>query len=239
MAGEYELPPATAHHALRVLRLKAGDALILFDGTGGEHRVRISRSGEGKVLVMRESFCAREAESPLPLWLGQSLCATEKMDWILQKAVELGVSRCTPVQAERSVVRLSEERAARRLEHWRRVTEAACEQSGRNRIPEVDPIQPLRAWLARLPQNGLRLMLSPEGNASLADLSPPAGPVILLVGPEGGLSEEEELAARSSGFQPLRLGPRILRTETAALALVSALQARWGDFVQEPARHPL
>ncbi|MDE1981566.1 MAG: 16S rRNA (uracil(1498)-N(3))-methyltransferase [Betaproteobacteria bacterium] len=239
MTGEYELPPAVAHHALKVLRLKTGDALVLFDGTGGEHLVRVSRVVERQVTVTPESFQAREAESPLSLWLGQSLCATDKMDWILQKAVELGVSRCSPLQAERSVVRLDEARAGRRLGHWQSVIEAACEQSGRNRIPRLDPVQSLRGWLAQLPESGMRLMLSPRGDALLETLAPPEGPVILLVGPEGGLSEEEERAARNSDFLSLRLGPRILRTETAALALVSALQARWGDFVEERTRHPL
>ncbi len=238
-AGEFELPPSVAHHALQVLRLKVGDAIVLFDGTGGEHRVRVIRTTGRAVTVGHEAFDPREAESSLALWLGQALCATEKMDWILQKAVELGVARCSPLETERSVVRLSGERAERRIAHWRRVTESACEQTGRNRVPPVDPVQPLRSWLGNLPSDGMRLMLSPEGDASLATLEPPAGPVIVLVGPEGGFSAEEAEAARVSGFLPLRLGPRILRTETAALALVSALQARWGDFVEARPRLPL
>lgn len=228
-----------AHHALKVLRLRVGDVLVLFDGTGGEHRVRLTSLNGKVVTAVCEAFDPREAESPLSLWLGQSLCASEKMDWVLQKAVELGVSRCTPLESERSVVRLSTERADRRMAHWHRVVESACEQSGRNRVPQVDTVQPLRAWFASLPKQGLRLMMSPRGGTSLAALQPPAGPIILLVGPEGGFTAEEEAAAVVSGFLPLRLGPRILRTETAALALVSALQAHWGDFIEAQSYHPL
>ncbi len=236
---EFVLPPEVAHHVLRVMRMQQGDVLVLFDGQGGEHHVRLQHIRQGQVTVAREAFVPRETESPLQLWLGQSLCASEKMDWVFQKAVELGVNRCSPLQSERSVVRLGGDRAERRQGHWQRVVEAACEQSGRNRIPRVDPVQPMRDWLVDLPAGGLKLILSPQGQAALNQLEPPAGPVILLVGPEGGFGEGEEAAAAAAGFLPLRLGPRVLRTETAALALLSALQARWGDFVERNLHHPL
>ncbi len=228
----FELPESVAHHAVRVLRRGVGDELVLFDGSGGEYLVRIDRIAGSAVTVARQTFTALEVESPLNLWLGQSLCATEKMDWIFQKSVELGVSRCSPLLAERNVVRLSEERAQRRQAHWQRVVTAACEQSGRNRIPLVDPVQSLRHWLSGLPVDGMRLMLSPRGEFNLSQLKPPAGPVVLLVGPEGGLTAEEEDAAFAVGFKTLKLGPRILRTETAALAMVATLQGLWGDFME-------
>ena len=235
----FGLPEEVVHHAVRVLRLKVGDELVLFDGAGGEHLVRIDRIEGSAVTVFRQAFSAREAESPLDLWLGQALCANEKMDWVFQKAVELGVSRCSPLETERSVVRLSRERALRRQAHWQGVIRAACEQSGRNRVPRVDPVQSLNAWFSGLPAHGMRLMLSPQGGVGLSQFATPAGPVAILVGPEGGLTAEEEEAARAAGFQALRLGPRILRTETAALALMAALQGRWGDFVEARASQPL
>ncbi len=228
----FELPEGVAHHAVRVLRQGVGDALVLFDGSGGEHLVRIDRIAGSTVTVIQQTFKAQEVESPLDLWLGQALCATEKMDWIFQKSIELGVSRCSPLLAERSVVRLSQERAERRQAHWQRVVTAACEQSGRNRVPLVDPVQPLRHWLSGLPGEGMRLMLSPRGAFNLSQLKPPVGPVVLLVGPEGGLTAEEEDAATAVGFKTLKLGPRTLRTETAALAMVATLQGLWGDFME-------
>ncbi|NDU92156.1 MAG: 16S rRNA (uracil(1498)-N(3))-methyltransferase [Ferrovum sp.] len=235
----FGLPEGVAHHAVRVLRLKVGDDLVLFDGAGGEHLVRIDRIEGAAVTVFQQAFSAREAESPLVLWLGQALCANEKMDWVFQKAIELGVTRCSPLQTERSVVRLSQERALRRQAHWQGVIRAACEQSGRNRVPPVDPVQSLNSWFACLPAQGMRLMLSPQGGATLSQLASPAGPVAILVGPEGGLTVEEEAAARAAGFLALNLGPRILRTETAALALVATLQGLWGDFVEAQASQPL
>ncbi len=238
-SAAFGLPEAVAHHAVRVLRLKVGDDLVLFDGTGGEHQVRIDRITGSAVTVSRKAYSAREAESPLDLWLGQALCVNEKMDWVFQKAVELGVNRCSPLQAERSVVRLSQERAQRREGHWQGVIRAACEQSGRNRVPLLDPVQSLGQWFASLPEQGLRLMLSPHGDKSLSQLALPKGPIALLVGPEGGLTAEEEALARAAGFLGLKLGPRILRTETAALALVATLQGRWGDFVEALAPQPL
>jgi 16S rRNA (uracil1498-N3)-methyltransferase len=235
----FELPEAVAHHAVRVLRLKVGDDLVLFDGAGGEHLVRIDHIAGSAVTVFQQAFSAREAESPLDLWLGQALCSNEKMDWVFQKAVELGVARCSPLETERSVVRLSQERAQRRQIHWQRVVSAACEQSGRNRVPPVDPVQSLSQWISCLPDQGMRLMLSPLGGIVLSQLSRPSCPVAILVGPEGGLTAEEEALARTAGFKSLRLGPRVLRTETAALALVATLQGRWGDFVEAEPPQPL
>ncbi len=225
-----ELPPAAAHHALRVLRLDVGDAVTLFNGEGGEYSGRIAETGRG-VRVRLGDRCDVERESPLELVLAQALPAADKMDWVVQKAVELGVARIQPLLASRSVVRLSGERAVRRVEHWRQVAVSACEQCGRNRLPEIAPILDLRQWLGQLRQDNetCRLLLSPQGGRRPREL---AGNdrFLLLVGPEGGLSEEEAAVAGMAGFSALSLGPRILRTETAGPAALAALGALGGDI---------
>lgn len=225
-----ELPPATAHHALRVLRLGIGDAVTLFDGTGGEYPGRIVETSRG-VRVQLEEWRDIERESPLELMLAQALPSGDRMDWIVQKAVELGVARIQPLGAARSVVRLSGERAERRVDHWRQVVIAACEQCGRNRLPVIEPILDLRQWLGRQEQdNGMcRLLLAPGGAQRLRALSGMRR-LVLLVGPEGGLSEDEAVAAKMTGFADLSLGPRVLRTETAGPAALAALGALHGDL---------
>lgn len=224
------LPPEAAHHALRVLRMKEGEALRVFDGQGREFHARIQQIQRGEVRVSLEEAAASDREPPLTVILAQGISSGERMDYTLQKAVELGVAGISPIAAERSVVRLVGERAEKRLLHWRRVVIAACEQSGRSRVPPVHPPETLPDWLAHLEPGGVRLMLAPDADTRLRDLPPPRGPVLLLVGPEGGLSEAERSVAVSQGFLPLRLGPRILRTETAALAALAAMHALWGDF---------
>lgn len=227
------LPDEVAHHAVKVLRLRAGDAVALFDGTGGEYQAVIVESGSGpgrRLLARLDAWHEVEREAPLHVTLIQALPGGDKMDLVIQKAVELGVAAIQPVQARRSVVRLGGERAAKRMVHWRQVAVAACEQSGRNRLPEVRELLDLPDYLAGAPAAPLRLLLSPHRGARLADLPRPAGEVQLLVGPEGGFEAAEEDMARSVGFQPLRLGPRVLRTETAGLAALAALMALWGDY---------
>lgn len=225
-----ELPSAAAHHALRVLRLSVGDAVTLFNGEGGEYPGNLVEAGRA-VRVQLGDWHAVERESPLDITLAQALPSGDKMDFVVQKAVELGVARIQPLLAARSVVRLSGERAARRVEHLRQVAVSACEQCGRNRLPEIAPILDLRQWLGQLPQdNGLeRLLLSPQGGRRPRELAG-AKRFALLVGPEGGLSEEEAAAARLAGFADLSLGPRILRTETAGPAVLAALGALHGDI---------
>lgn len=229
-SGTAELPEQAAHHAARVLRLKEGDAVSIFNGQGGECEARIIAIGKRGVEVEIVAWHPIERESPLQVVLAQAISAGEKMDYTLQKAVELGVGAIQPLASERSVVRLSGERAEKRVAHWQGVVIAACEQSGRNRVPEVAPIRPLFDWLGQPNQDGLRLMLSPDAPGGLRELAQPEGPVTLLIGPEGGFSAEESLAAQNHGFAPLRLGARILRTETAALAMLAAMQLQWGDF---------
>lgn len=229
-----DLPESAARHAARVLRLRSGDDLTLFDGRGGEYAARIAQVERDRVRVDVLAWDARECESPLALTLVQALQAGEKMDLTVQKAVELGVGRIVPVLARRSVVRLDGARAARRVEHWRGVAASACEQCGRNRVPEVAELQGLERWLAQpAPAGALRLMLAPGAGHTLATLAPPpaGSPIELLIGSEGGLAPEEMHAAAQAGFVAVRLGPRVLRTETAGLAALAAIHARWGDFV--------
>ncbi|GIK24884.1 MAG: ribosomal RNA small subunit methyltransferase E [Betaproteobacteria bacterium] len=224
-----ELPSAAAHHALRVLRLGAGDPVTLFNGEGGEYPGRIAEAGR-VVRVQLGDWHAVERESPLDMTLAQALPSGDKMDFVVQKAVELGVARIQPLLAARSVVRLSGERAARRVEHLRQVAISACEQCGRNRLPEIAPILDLRQWLGQLAQDNeiWRLLLSPQGGRRPRELA--GRRFLLLVGPEGGLDKEEAAAARLAGFADLSLGPRILRTETAGPAALAALGALHGDL---------
>ena len=228
-----DLPENAARHACRVLRLRAGDELTLFDGSGGEYAARITEVARERVSVELLQWRDVDCEAPLRLTLVQALQAGEKMDMTIQKAVELGVSRIVPVASKRSVVRLDGERAQRRLEHWRGVVASACEQCGRNRVPEVSPLSALDRWL-RLPAStgALRLMLVPGAAQTLGDLAIPApgSEVELLIGAEGGLAPEEVALAASAGYLGVRLGPRILRTETAGLAALAAIQCLWGDF---------
>jgi len=225
-----DLPPAAAHHALRVLRLKAGDDITLFNGEGGEYPGRIIETGRG-VRVQLGERREIERESPLELTLAQALPSGDKMDFIVQKAVELGATRIQPLAAARSVTRLSGERAARRVEHWQQVAISACEQCGRNRLPAIAPILELRQWLGNLPRDDetCRLQLSPQGERRLRDCVDERR-CLLLIGPEGGFAPEETAAARLAGFTRISLGPRTLRAETAGLAALAALGALCGDI---------
>lgn len=232
------LPEGAARHAARVLRLRADDALTLFDATGGEYAARILSVERERVAVEVLAWRDAECESPLAITLVQALQAGEKMDLTVQKAVELGIARIVPVVSRRSVVRLDGERALRRVEHWRGVVASACEQSGRNRVPEVSALEGLERWLAKPPAPGVRrLMLAPGAAHTLATLAPPAAGerIELLIGAEGGLAPEEMQAATAAGFAGIRLGPRILRTETAGLAALAAMQCLWGDFRESTA----
>ena len=224
-----ELPEPVARHAVRVLRLGVGAPLTLFDGRGGEYPAQIERIERDRVFAELGAWVEIERESPLSVTLVQALQAGDKMDFTVQKAVELGVSHVVPVESRRSVLRLAGERAAKRVAHWQGVVASACEQCGRNQVPLVAPVEKLEIWLSRPSGGVLRLMLSPDAEGTLVDL-PPAKDVQLLIGAEGGLDPQEELAARQAGFVPVRMGPRVLRTETAGLTALAVLQALWGDF---------
>ena len=211
--------------------MTVGDRVILFNGEGGESDGEIASIGKNHVAVRIGARHDRDVESSIAVALLQGLSARERMDFTLQKAVELGVAEIYPVETRRSVMRLAEERAARRVDHWRNLVAAACEQCGRNRVPPVHPVSSLAEWLDahRNDTQGLRIILSPAGGIRLREIHSPLR-VTLLAGPEGGFAPEELEIAQSCGFQPVRLGPRILRTETAALAALAALQTLWGDF---------
>jgi 16S rRNA (uracil1498-N3)-methyltransferase len=227
------LPPAQARHVARVLRLRAGDAVTLFNGDGHEYHARIGRIGKDAVTLDVTGCGAVDREAPLAVTLAQAASGGERMDFTVQKAVELGVAAIQPLASSRSVVRLDSDRAARRLAHWKGIAIAACEQCGRNRVPLVWPLLDLHEWLAQSAEahdGAAKLLLSPRAAGSLRDLARPTAGVSLLAGPEGGFAPEEERAAERSGFAPVRLGPRVLRTETAAIAALAALQALWGDF---------
>ena len=224
------LPDVAAHHAANVLRLRPADAIILFDGSGGEYTAHIEAIEKKRVVVSVESHLAIERESPLSITLVQAVSARDRMDTTLQKAVELGVAHIFPVMSQKSVVRLSGERADNRIQHWQQVVIAACEQCGRNRVPQVEPLTPLQTMFDRPAGDASRWVLSPLAEHPLRDMPRPEGSIELLVGPEGGFTADEVRAAGDAGFIPVRIGPRVLRTETAAPALIAALQALWGDF---------
>ena len=225
-----DLPAEAAHHAARVLRLDAGDQVRLFNGRGGEWLARIERL-KPTVHVSLEAFDATDREPPLQVTLVQGLAAGDKMDWIVQKTVELGVAAIQPVAARRSVVRLSGDRGERRVQHWGNIAIAACEQSGRNCVPAVAPVIDLAQYLAQPRRdNELRLVLAPRAPGRMRDLAPPAGPVTILIGPEGGFDDGEFLAAEGVGFVAVSLGPRVLRIETAGPAALAVIMALWGDI---------
>jgi 16S rRNA (uracil1498-N3)-methyltransferase len=220
-----------ASHVTRVLRLRVGEALTLFNGAGGEYAASIEAARGGRLTVAVGEPRTVERESPLTLTLAQGVSRGERMDLVVQKATELGVSAIVPLFTERSVVRLGAQQAERKLNHWRAIAIAACEQSGRNRLPNVAPPVSLADVLrSGADREGGRLLLSPGATSRLDALPRPATSVTVLIGPEGGLTNAEQEAAVAAGFLPVRLGPRVLRTETAAIAALALLQREFGDF---------
>jgi len=226
-----ELPERAARH-VAALRLRVGDPLTLFGGDGFESAAVLTGIGKRGVTAAVHERRAIDRESPLEVRLAQGVCAGDRMDLVLQKATELGVASIQPVITVRSVVRLSSERQERRETHWQNVVIAACEQCGRNVVPPVAPSRSfeefLAAFLAAPAQTGTRVLLAPDGEATVRSLAPRA-PMTVLVGPEGGLAPEEREIAVAAGFVTVRFGPRVLRTETAPLAALAALQAIYGD----------
>jgi 16S rRNA (uracil1498-N3)-methyltransferase len=225
-----DLPESVAHH-LHVVRLPPGAELVLFNGEGGQYRARLAETGKKRASATVEAFEAREAELPYPVTLAQGLPEGAKMDWIIEKAVELGAAAVQPLAAQRSVLRLSGERADKRRAHWQGVIVAASEQCGRNMLTRLGPVIELPRWLAQ-PADGVRVLLSPRATHSLSDWARAQAPqaATLMVGPEGGFSDQEEEAALAAGALPLSMGPRVLRTETAGLAALTILAASWGGI---------
>ena len=225
------LSRAASHHLGRVLRIAVGDTVILFNGRGGEYRAIVRSNERDAVRVRSASHDPVERESPLRIGLAQVISSGDRMDFTVQKAVELGVAWIQPLTARRGKVRLKDERAQRRTLHWQRIAIAACEQCGRNRVPEVRPIVDLIDWLGSIGRGGKRFVLEPRSEQRLPQLSSIDGEeVIVLAGGESGFAAEDIEAAVLSGFTPVRLGPRTLRTETAGLAALAAMQALWGDL---------
>lgn len=228
--GVVSLPPNAALHAGKALRLKAGDAAFLFNGDGNDYLCELISFNKNNVNAKVREVRSNSSESPLNITLAQAISSGDRMDFTLQKAVELGVSAIQPIASQRSVVKLTAERAQKRLAHWKNVVISACEQSGRSIVPEVAAPLSLAGWLSGVERFSLRLTMSPAASQTLHELAPPTGEICLLVGCEGGLTEEEIALASNTGFTPVRLGARILRTETAPLAALSAMQTLWGDF---------
>ncbi|WP_087686398.1 16S rRNA (uracil(1498)-N(3))-methyltransferase [Pandoraea sp. PE-S2R-1] len=229
-----DLPDAVVRH-VQVLRLKAGDTLTLFNGTGGEYPAELVSLEKRHAAVQLGEHDTREAETPYRVTLAQGIAGGDKMDWLIEKAIELGVTDIQPLATERSVIRLDSERAAKRVAHWQSLAQAACEQCGRNRVPQILPVRPITAWLRdqdAVTSYAWRVLLSPRADSGFDSLLPqaPAQPGVLLFGPEGGLTPQEETLARDTGFEAIRLGDRILRTETAGIAVLAALAARWGGW---------
>jgi 16S rRNA (uracil1498-N3)-methyltransferase len=225
------LPEAAVGHLVRVLRADIGDACVLFNGNGNDYDARITAIGKRNVEVEILGARALDNESPLRITLLQALARGEKMDWILQKATELGVAAVIPVESERSEVKLDGERVGKRVVHWQSVIIAACEQSGRAVVPAIAPPQPLANALRELPQSpALRLLLDPRASHALAAVDEHSRrELVLAIGPEGGWSPRDHELLRMAGFEGMRLGPRILRTETAGIAAMAVLQSRLGD----------
>ncbi|MBI3432176.1 MAG: 16S rRNA (uracil(1498)-N(3))-methyltransferase [Hydrogenophilales bacterium] len=228
--ARFSLPAGPARHAARALRLAVDDAITLFNGRGGEYVARIERIHKDEVAVAITGFAEIERESRLRVMLAQGISSGERMDYTLQKAVELGVAAIQPIAAKRSVVKLTGERVDKRIAHWQGVVASACEQCGRNQVPTVAAPLTLAGWLGQY-AGGRLLYLSPLAEARLADLpGPTATEDCLVAGPEGGFEADEIAALHAAGAIPVRLGPRVLRTETAALAALAVMQTLWGDF---------
>ena len=224
------LPPDIVHH-VQVLRLDQGELITLFNGEGGEYTAALASIEKKRVSVEIKTFSARDVELPYAITVAQALPESSKMDWIIEKAVELGVAAIQPLSAQRCVVRLSGERAEKKQAHWQGIVVAASEQSGRNRLAQLAALSDFKSWISQQDLHR-RILLSPRAEQSLSDWArhhPPQA-LALLVGPEGGLSEAEESMAVSQGVLMLSMGPRVLRTETAALAALAALNAVWGGM---------
>ena len=226
-----ELDKEQAHYLGRALRLRPGDALIIFSAESGEFAAAVTTIGKSNAELMVGVAMPTNTESPLKVHLVQGVSRGERMDVVVQKATELGVKRISPVLTEYGVVKLEGSRASRRREHWQKIAESACEQCGRTRPPLVDEPLPLKAWFgSKTSETDVDLILKPNAATSMASLKAPTTKVCLLIGPEGGFSDNEYEDAEISGFKAVSLGPRVLRTETAAIAAITVAESLWGDL---------
>jgi len=229
-----ELDDDNGHYVRTVLRLKKDAELVLFNGRGGEYLCTVAEVSRKAALIAVGQWSDRSVESPLQVTLGLGISRGDRMDLTVQKAVELGVNHITPLLTERCVVQFKGEKKPQRLLHWQKIVQHAAEQSGRTSLPALLEVEQLQNWLGN--QQGLKVFLDPYAETTLSELKPETMKVTLLTGPEGGFSNQERDAAKASGFIPVRLGSRILRTETASLAALAAVQMLWGDF--GPVTHP-
>ena len=229
--SELVLEGDRARYLGRVLRLRVGDDVTIFNGQGAEWSAGISGMTRNTATLLIGESHEVATESPLKIHLVQGISRSERMDFVVQKATELGVKRITPVLTEYGVVKLDAQRAIKRRDHWQGVAASACEQSGRTRLPLIDIPMPLKDWFGKRPDEvGTQLILAPGASASLASLAAPATKICVLIGPEGGFSQTEYDDAELSGFKSVALGPRVLRTETAAAAALAVMQSMWGDL---------
>lgn len=227
--ADIELTPDATHHLVNVLRLKPGHPLVLFNGDGHDYPAQLSQIDKRHAYVKVDAKIAIQVESPLPIHLAQGVSKGDRMDFAIQKAVELGVTAITPLVTEFCAVKLNQARWEKKQQQWHKIIIGACEQSGRNVVPTINPTISLTEYLSQSTQQ-LRLILDPNAEQNLKDITMPRDGVRLLIGPEGGLSEKEVYQAQQAGYQGSLLGPRILRTETAALAAISVLQSHFGDL---------
>ncbi|KAF3978309.1 MAG: 16S rRNA (uracil(1498)-N(3))-methyltransferase [Methylococcales symbiont of Iophon sp. n. MRB-2018] len=219
----------SAHYVRTVLRLKKENAITLFNGQGGEYLCTITEVSRKRVVINIKQAIDRSVESPLSITLGLGISRGDRMDWAVQKSVELGVNNITPLMTERCVVKFKENKQKQKLQHWKNIVQHATEQCNRTVLPIVHEIDALKNWVDR--QNGLKVFLDPQAEQSLVELTPVDQHVTLLSGPEGGFSDQERDIAVAAGFISVRLGNRVLRTETVTLAALSAVQMLWGDFL--------
>jgi len=222
------LDAGPSQHIARALRMQAGDALVLFDGTGGDFQAELLQVGKKEVVVRLGERREQRTESPLAIHLGIAVSRGDRMDWVVQKATELGVTNLSPLFTERTEVKLTGERADKKLRHWRQIAVSACEQCGRDRLPVISSLSSLEQWLDTTCAEQKLVLHHRAAVGDAAALAPHS--VALLVGPEGGLSEAEIATAERAGYRAMSLGPRVLRTETAPLAALAILQSRWGDM---------
>ena len=234
IGNTFQLSESAATHATKALRLNVGDNVVVFNGDGFDYGCELSAISKNKVLASVKDSIKLDNESPLNITLLQAISSGDRMDFTIQKAVELGVTRIQPVTSQRSVVKLSAERAEKRTEHWQNVAISACEQSGRAFVPKVSAplsFSNLFLHLAKVAQaDACNITLAPDAMQTLHKMTKPSGEIYLLIGAEGGLTNEEISLSIAHGFQSILLGPRILRTETAALTAIAAMQTLWGDF---------
>ncbi|WP_428353085.1 16S rRNA (uracil(1498)-N(3))-methyltransferase [Methyloprofundus sp.] len=223
-----ELDDDSAHYLRSVLRLKKTQEITLFNGAGGEYQGKIVEVSRKRVMIELLSFTDRSVESGLQVILGLGISRGDRMDFAVQKSVELGVAQITPLQTERCVVHLKAEKGQNKVRHWQKIAQHAAEQSGRTVRPEVSDVQSIDSWINQ--QAGLKLFLDPFATQTLRHIQPDDNRVTLLAGPEGGFAEQEREIAKQAGFVPVRLGPRVLRTETATLTALTAVQVLWGDL---------